>query len=97
MSREVCDDSTKANWSIWSYREFRRLLDEEMMTVCRIYAEVELADLPVRQGKEAKGWLTSAHMDADCTRGHIGGHIKKKEELRALLYPGMESSSLRSQ
>ncbi len=49
-----------------SRREYRRLLDEEMMAVCRIYAEVELADLPVREGKEARGWLTSAHMDAEC-------------------------------
>jgi hypothetical protein len=94
---EICDDSTKANWSAWSYREYRRLLDEETMTVCRIYAEVELADLPVLEGKEAKGWLTSAHQDAKHAREHNGGHIKKKEELRALLYPGMKSSSLRSQ
>jgi hypothetical protein len=97
MVREICDDSTKANWSTWSYREYRRLLDKEMMAVCRIYAEVELADLPVREGKEAKGWLTSAHQDAECAQDLIGEHIKKKEELRALLYPDMESSSLRSQ
>jgi hypothetical protein len=58
MAREVCEDSTKTGWSIWSYKGYRRLLDEEMMGVCRIYAEVELADLPVSKGKEAKGWLT---------------------------------------
>jgi hypothetical protein len=97
MSREVCDDSTKAKWSIWSYRGYRRLLNEEMMAVCRIYAEVELADLPVGEGKEAKGWLTSTHMDAECARKHIGARIRKKEELRALLYPDMEDSSPRSQ
>ncbi len=68
MAREICDDSTKANWNTWSYREYRRLLGEETMAVCRIYAEVELADLPVREGKEAKGWLTSAHT---ANLGHI--------------------------
>ncbi len=67
------------------------------MAVCRIYTEVELADLPVWEGKEAKGWLTSPHQDAERTREHIGKHIKRREELRALLYPDMEDSSLRSQ
>ena len=65
MAREVCDDSTKADWGVWAYREYRRRLDEEMMAVCQIYAEVELADLPVREGKEAQGWLKSAHQDAE--------------------------------
>jgi hypothetical protein len=96
MAREICDESTKANWSAWPYREYRRLLDEEMMTVSRIYAEVELADLPVREGKEAKGWLTSAHQDAERAREHTGGCVKKKEELMALLHP-LKSSSSRSQ
>jgi hypothetical protein len=68
-----------------------------MMAVCRIYAEVELADLPVREGKEAKGWLTSVHMEAECAQEHIGVPIKKQEELRALLYTDMKSSSPRSQ
>jgi hypothetical protein len=36
MAQEICDDSTKAKWSTWSYREYRRLLDEEMLAVCRI-------------------------------------------------------------
>ncbi len=93
MSREVCDDSTKADWSIWSYREFRRLLDEEMMAVCRIYAEVELADPPVREGKEAKGWQTSAHKDAECAPEHIGARVKEREGLGALLHPDMADSS----
>ncbi len=55
MAREICDDSTKTNRGAWLYRERRGLLDEEMATACRIYAEVELADPPVRDGKEAKG------------------------------------------
>ncbi len=97
MAQEICDDSTKANWGTWAYREYRRLLDEETMAVCRIYAEVELADLPVREGKEARGWLTSAHQDAERAREHIGEHIRKREGLRALLYPDMEDSSPRSQ
>ncbi len=67
------------------------------MAVCRIYAEVELADLPVSEGKEAKGWLTSTHQDAERAREHIGEHIKRKKELRALLYPATERSSHRSQ
>jgi hypothetical protein len=97
MAREICDDSTKARWSTWSYQEYRRLLDEEMMEVCRIYAEVELAKLPVSKGKEAKGWLTSAHQDAERAREHIGERIERKKVLWALLYPATESSSLRSQ
>ncbi len=97
MAQEICDDSTKANWGTWSYREYRRLLDEETMAVCRTYAEVELADLPVRKDKEAKGWLTSAHQDAERAREHIGEHIRRREGLRALLYPDIEDSSPRSQ
>ncbi len=97
MAREVCEDSTKSDWGIWAYREYRRLLDDEMMAVCRIYGEVELADLPVRQGKEAQGWLTSAHQDAERAREHIGEHSRKREGLCALLYPDVENSSPRAQ
>jgi hypothetical protein len=93
MAQEICDDSTKANWGAWPYQEYRRLLDEEMMMVCRICAEVEWADLPVRDGKEAKEWLTSAHQDAERAREHIGRRIKRKEELMALLHPMVRSSS----
>jgi hypothetical protein len=96
MAREVCDDSAKADWGIWTYREYRRLLDDEMMAVCRIYAEVKLADLPVREGKEAQGWLTSAHQDAERAQEHIGEHIRRREGLRALLYPDIEDSSPRT-
>jgi hypothetical protein len=54
---EICDDTSKADWTHQTYREYRRLLDEEMMAVCQIYAEVALADLPVREGKEARGMV----------------------------------------
>jgi hypothetical protein len=97
MAREVCEDSTKTGWSIWSYKEYRRLLDEEMMEVCRIYAEVELADLPVSKGKEPKGWLTSAHQEAEHAREHIGERIKGIKVLQALLCPATEGLSRRSQ
>jgi hypothetical protein len=97
MAQEIGDDSTKTGWSIWSYKEYRRLLDEEMMEVCRVYAEVELADLPVSKGKEAKGWLTSAHQEAERAREHIGERIKGIKVLQALLYPATEGLSLRSQ
>jgi hypothetical protein len=68
-----------------------------MMAVCRVYAEVDLADLPVSKGKEAKGWLTGAHQDAERAREHISERIKRKKVLWALLYPATESLSLRSQ
>jgi hypothetical protein len=76
MAREVCEDSTQADWGVWAYREYRRLLDDEMMAVCRIYAEVELADLPVREGKEAQGWLMIMHRNIERTREHIGMRIR---------------------
>jgi hypothetical protein len=86
-AREICDDSTKAEWTSWAYREYRRLLDVEMMAVCQIYAEVKLADLPVREVKEARGWLTSTHRDVECAREHIGIRIRSAGERRALLHP----------
>ncbi len=33
MAREICDDSSKADWTFWAYREYRRLLDKEIMAV----------------------------------------------------------------
>jgi hypothetical protein len=96
MAREVCDDSSKASWGIWAYREYRRLLDGELMAVCRIYAEVKLADLPVRERKEAQGWLTSAYQEAKRAREHMGERIKGIEVLRALPCPATEGSPLRS-
>jgi hypothetical protein len=95
MAQEIEDNSTKAGWNIWSYKHYRGLLDKEMMEACRIYAEVELADLPVSKGKEAKGWLTSAHQEAERAREHIGERIKRIKVLQALLYPAPEGSSLR--
>jgi hypothetical protein len=95
MAQEIDDNSTKTGWSVWSYQHYRRLLDEEMMEVCRIYAEVELADLPVSKGKEAKGWLTSAHQEAERAREHIGERIKGMKTLQALLYHAPEDLSSR--
>jgi hypothetical protein len=77
MAQEIEDSSTKAGWDIWSYKHYRGLLDKEMMEACRTYAEVELADLPVSKGKEAKGWLTNAHQEVEHAREHIGERIKK--------------------
>jgi beta-mannanase len=30
MAREMDDNSTKIGWSVWSYKNYRRLLDEEI-------------------------------------------------------------------
>jgi hypothetical protein len=54
MAWEICGDSTKTYWSAHLYQEYRRLLDSETMAVCRIHAEIKLADLLVREGKKAK-------------------------------------------
>ncbi len=80
MAQETCNDSTKVGWTPWTYREHRRLLDDEMMAVCRIYAEVELADLPVREGKEAQGWLMITHRNIERAREHIGMRIRGARE-----------------
>jgi hypothetical protein len=93
IAREMCDDSTKTDWTSWTYREYRRQLDEDMMAVCQIYAEVELADLPVREGKRARGWLTSAHKDVEYAREQVGARIRSLEELGTLLHPVKDNSS----
>jgi hypothetical protein len=77
MARKVCDDSTKADWAIRVYHEYRRLLGEEMMAVCRTYAEVKRDDLPVHEGREAQEWLTGAHGNVKRAREHIGMHIRR--------------------
>ncbi len=41
MAREVCEDSTKANWGVWAYRKYKKLLDDEKMAVRRMYAVCE--------------------------------------------------------
>jgi hypothetical protein len=97
MAQEIGDDSTKTEWSIWSYEHYRRLMEKEVMGACRVYAEVELADLPVSKGEEAKMWLTSAHQEAERARKHIGERIKGLKVLQALLCPATEGLSLRSQ
>ncbi len=87
MAQEICEDSTKADWTSWTYREYRGLLDEEMVTICQIYMEIGMTDLSVREGKEAKEWLMGAHRDAERARGHIGERIRRLYELKALLIP----------
>jgi hypothetical protein len=88
MMQEICDDSTKADWTSGTYGEYRRLLDEEMVTICQIYMEVGMTDLSDREGKEAKEWLIGAHRDAERARGHIGARSRRLDELKALLSPG---------
>jgi hypothetical protein len=83
MAWEICDNSGKATWSVCSYPEYRRLLDEAPMGVCQPYMETKLMNLPVGEGKEARGWLTSAHEDAECAREYIVSFIGRLEELRA--------------
>jgi hypothetical protein len=58
-----------------------------MMAVRLTYAEVKLADLPVREGKEAREWLTSMHREVECARGHISMRIRDAGERGKLLYP----------
>jgi hypothetical protein len=77
MTKEMDDNSTKTEWSIWSYKHYRRMLDEEMAEACRIYAEVELADLPVSKGKEAQKWLTGAHGNVKRAHERISMHIRR--------------------
>ncbi len=77
MAREIHDNSTKTGWSIWSYKDYRRL--EEMAGACRIYAEVELADLPVSEGKKAKEWLTSAHRETERRENTLASASKRSK------------------
>jgi hypothetical protein len=77
MAQETGSDSTE---TAWTYHERRRLLDDEMMAVCRIYAEVELADLPVREGERAQRWLTITHRNIERAREHIGVRIRAAGE-----------------
>jgi hypothetical protein len=56
MAQEICDDSTKADWTSGTYSEYRRLLDEEMVTICQIYMGVGMTELSDPEGKEAKEW-----------------------------------------
>jgi hypothetical protein len=76
MAQEGCDDSTKADWASWAYHEYRRLLDEEMMAVCRTYAEGRPADLSVHEGREAQKWLTGAHGVVERAREHISMRLR---------------------
>ncbi len=62
MAQEACNDSTE---TAWTYHEHRRLLDDEMMAVCQIYAEVEWADLPAHEGERAQKWLMITHKNIE--------------------------------
>jgi hypothetical protein len=77
MAQETGSNSTE---TAWTYHERRRLLDDEMMAVCRIYAEVELADLPVREGERAQKWLTITHRNIERAHEHIGVRIRAAGE-----------------
>ena len=72
MARKVCEDSTKADWGVWAFREYRRLLDDQMMAACRIYTEVELAGRPTdTPGKGGPGMVDNrASGRRACARTH---------------------------
>jgi hypothetical protein len=63
IAQEVCEDSTKANWGVWAYRKYRKLLDNEVVAVRRMYTEANMANLSVRERKEALRWVKCAHHD----------------------------------
>ena len=77
MAQEVCNDATKANWTSWTFREYGRPLDEEMVAFCQIYTEVELTDLPVHKGKEAQERLAGAHENVKRAHERISMHIRR--------------------
>jgi hypothetical protein len=55
------------------------MLDAEMAEVRRIYAEIELTDLPGSKGKEAQEWLTDAHGNVKREHERIDMHIRRLE------------------
>jgi hypothetical protein len=77
MAQEACNDSTE---TAWTYHEHRRLLDDEMMAVCRIYAEVEWADLPAHEGEKAQKWLMITHRNIERAREHVAMRIREAGE-----------------
>jgi len=50
------------------------------MAVCRVYAEVEWADLPVHDGERAQKWLTNAHKNIERAREHVAMRIREAGE-----------------
>jgi hypothetical protein len=82
MAQEACSDSTETTWT---YHEHRRLLDDEMMAVCRIYAEVEWTDLPAHEGERARKWLMSTCKDIERAREHVAMRIREAGEWGAPL------------
>jgi hypothetical protein len=77
MAQEACNDSTE---TAWTYHEHRRLLDDEMMAVCRIYAEVEWADLSAHEGERAQKWLMITHKNIEHAREHVAMRIREAGE-----------------
>ena len=77
MAKEMDDNSTETEWGIWSYERYKRMLDAEMAEACRIYAEIELTDLPVSKGKEAQKWLTDVHGNVKREHERIDMHIRR--------------------
>ena len=77
MAKEMDDYSVETEWGLWSYERYRRMLDAEMAEVCRIYAEIELTDLPGSKGKEAQEWLTDAHGNVKREHERIDMHIRR--------------------
>ncbi len=77
MAQEVCNDPTE---TAWTYHENRRLLDDEMMAICRVYAEVEWADLPAHEGERAQKWLMSTHKNIEHARENVAMRIREAGE-----------------
>ncbi len=77
MTKEMDDYSVETEWGLWSYERYRRMLDAEMTEVCRIYAEIELTDLPGSKGEEAQEWLTDAHGNVKREHERINMHIRR--------------------
>jgi hypothetical protein len=73
MAQEACNNSTE---TAWTYHEHRRLLDDEMMAVCRIYAEVEWTDLLAHEGEKAQKWLMITHKNIERAREHVAVRIR---------------------
>jgi hypothetical protein len=77
VAQGACSDSAEI---AWTYQEHRRLLDDEAMAVCRVYAEVEWADLPVHERERAQKWLTSTHEKIERAREHVAMRIREAGE-----------------
>ncbi|MFN9910848.1 MAG: hypothetical protein ACK56F_32875, partial [bacterium] len=77
MVQEACSDSTE---TAWTHHEHRRLLDDEAMAVCRVYAEAGWADLPAHERERAQKWLMSTHKNIERAREHVAMRIREAGE-----------------